>query len=239
MKARLSSPWPAPCQASPWTARFTSFSSSTSQPSAASSAVATSIRSKPGMFGASRTRPVAGSGRSRHAGHGDADPLSRNARRRGRRAAEPGDLVDHCLPAGGACQLRCLADDGAAEVREADAHLGAAEVDRRDESRVRHDLVGDGAAPDMAGGPTGLHYPAGVLEMPHDLGDGLLRKAGLLGDRGPGDRPALENRLHHGPLGELPGQLQRATHPAPNSFCHGTNCWGSIDRSTPKSGGAV
>ena len=41
-------------------------------------------------------------GRSRHAGHRDADPLARHARRRGRLAAKAGDLVDHRLPALGA-----------------------------------------------------------------------------------------------------------------------------------------
>ena len=110
---------------------------------------------------------------------------------------------------------RVLGEDLAGEIGDRDADLGAAEVDGDDVGRIGHQLIGDGGAADMAAGAAGFLHPAFFLELAHDFGDGLLGQAGLLGDRGARDRPALDDRLHDGALRKLPGDTRSVAHGGP------------------------
>ena len=105
-----------------------------------------------------------------------------------------------------------LGIDLAGEIGDRHAHLRATEVDGDDEGGIAHQFVGDGGATDMAAGAPGLLHPALLFQPADDLRNGLLGKAGLLRDRRARNRTALDDRLHDGALGELPGDAQAVVH---------------------------
>lgn len=122
------------------------------------------------------------------------------------------DLTDQCVPAGRLRRLDVLRDDLSGKVGDGDPHLGTAEIDSDDIGGIRYQFIGNGGPADMPGGPAGLAHPPFELQPRHDLRNGLLGKAGLLGDGCARDGPALNDGLDHSALGKLPGNTGSVDH---------------------------
>ena len=149
---------------------------------------------------------------ARRADHGHADAFARDVQMACGLAAEISDLIDDKLAATPVGRHDFLGKHLAGEIGNGEPDLGAAEINRRDIGRIRHQFIGHGRASNMAAGAPRLAHPVVQLQLPHDLRNRLLGKPRLLGNRRARDRPILDDGLHHGPLGKLPGDTQGFAH---------------------------
>ena len=176
--AAFSQPRAQPCQASPSTARLTSFSIATSWPKCSASIRVTLISDKSadvGNEGECAGGGIDDSGRS----HDDAlDARGVQAIFEREPVGEASNLPQDMPPAARVGRLRGFRDNLPQEIGDRRDDFGSPDIDPERIGSIPGDLVIDGVTTNPPGGDADRPHPTGPLEFGDHQGHGLLGKPG-------------------------------------------------------------